>query len=117
MAKRRGVRIASINGGDRDNSIPWEASAVIVVPKAKVADLEKFVSAFGVILKSELEVTGPRLNSSLNATDRPAKVMNVKAPDMMLVAIHGTVNGALRMRDGRAGAGGNFKQHGNVHGG
>lgn len=94
-----GVRVVSINGGDRYNAIPREASAVAVVPKSKRAAFEKFVGDFAAVVKNELAVTEPKLSISAVTAKQPAKVMNPKAQAMMLSAIYGSVNGVQRMSD------------------
>ena len=99
-ARQFGICIASIEGGDRYNAIPREATAVVVAPEAQRADFEKFVVAYEAIVKSELAMTEPRLSISSAAAMPPKMVMKRQAQDSMLKAIHGSVNGVLRMSDG-----------------
>ena len=99
-AKAFGVRIASIEGGDRYNAIPREATAVLVVPQTQSAGFEKFVSGYEAIVKSELAATEPRLSIVLSEAPLPPKVMNRPSQDAMLNALYGSINGVLRMSDG-----------------
>ena len=99
-AKQFGIRIAAIEGGDRYNAIPREATAVLVVPQARSTGFEKFVSGYEAIVKSELAATEPRLSISLTEAPPPRKVMNRPSQEAMLDALYGSINGVLRMSDG-----------------
>jgi len=56
-----GVRIASIEGGNKHNAIPREASALIYVPKKAWANSVKTVAACEEIMKAELGKVDPDL--------------------------------------------------------
>jgi dipeptidase D len=98
-ADKYGVRIAAIEGGDRYNAIPREAVALVAVPAKKSDEFQAYVSAFEKAVKSELASAEPGLSISIEQGEKPARVMNLKAQARMLAAIHGSVDGVLRMSD------------------
>jgi len=94
-----GVRVVSIEGGDRYNAIPRESSAVVAVPAGKSAAFEKYIAAFGKDVKAELSAVEPGLGVSAVQVKRSGKVMNTKSQSAMLDAVYGCINGVQRMSD------------------
>jgi di/tripeptidase len=49
-----GARLARIDGGSKRNAIPREARAVVVVPSARLADVQQAIVTWQAMVKSEL---------------------------------------------------------------
>ena len=49
----RGVRLASIEGGNKRNAIPRETEAVVVVPKKLIDEVKMAVASFDALFKTE----------------------------------------------------------------
>ena len=56
-----GVRLASIEGGNKHNAIPREAEALVCVPKKKWDDAVKLVAACQDVVRAELGTVDPDL--------------------------------------------------------
>jgi dipeptidase D len=94
-----GVRVASIDAGDRYNAITREAVALVVVPAGKAPGFEEYVKTFDKSAKAELAAVDPGLSAAAARADAPKRVMNAKAQASMLAAVYGSINGVQRMSD------------------
>jgi dipeptidase D len=56
-----GVRISTLNGGNKSNAIPREAEAMVYIPNKKLNDASAIVSQYNSIIKDEL----PHVESEL----------------------------------------------------
>lgn len=59
LADRSGARLAAVNGGNKRNAIPREASALVAVPARKLADARALVDEWQAIARSELATVDP----------------------------------------------------------
>src|SRR5579872_3940985 len=74
--ERMPVAIAEVNGGNKRNAIPREASAVVVVDAARVAALKAAVAAYEAEAKSDLGAFDPGLRVTVEAVARPAQTID-----------------------------------------
>jgi dipeptidase D len=93
------LRLASLSGGDRPNAIPRDASAVVTLPKAKAAALERAVQDYAAVVRSELAAADPGVSVAATPVDLPARVMHEKDQRAMVAALYGSINGVQRMSD------------------
>ena len=82
-----GVRISSINGGNKRNAIPRESEALVSVPSAKTAKVKKLVSSLNAELKAEIASVDPELSITIAAVKDAAKV-KVLAPAVQTDILH-----------------------------
>lgn len=92
-----GIRLSSATGGDLRNAIPRESHAVLVVPKEKAADFQKFVSNYNTIYRNEFSETEPDLSFTASETDMPARVAAEAEQYKMIRSVFATPHGVERM--------------------
>ena len=97
------LSLATFNGGSLRNAIPREASVVLTVPAAQVAQLQQQVQAFEALLQQELAAVEPALKLSLDETTLPAQVMTDAAQATLINLLNICPNGVMRMSDEIAG--------------
>ena len=94
-----GVRIASINGGNKHNAIPREAEALVFVPRKKWGEALALVQECQSMMKAELATAEPDLVISLN--ERPGvkrgKVIPRPAQNRILQTLSGLPHGVIKM--------------------
>jgi dipeptidase D len=103
LEKDFAIRIASIDGGSLRNAIPREAFAVFVAPAGKSADMKKTVDALFKLAAAELSMTDEGLKITMDATNTPAHVMDVKTQKNVIMGIYACPNGVMRMSDAMPG--------------
>jgi dipeptidase D len=94
-----GLRIASLNGGDRYNAIPREAYAVVAVPESESDSFAKYVQEFEATVQKELSATEPGLVIKAEEADLPAKLMVEPSAVNLISAVYSCPNGVMRMSD------------------
>lgn len=97
------LSLAAFNGGSLRNAIPREASVVLTVPAAKVAQLQQQVQAFEALLQQELAAVEPALKLTLAETTLPSQVMTAAAQATLINLLNSCPNGVMRMSDEIAG--------------
>jgi dipeptidase D len=75
LLDRLPLAIAAVNGGSKSNAIPREASAVVVLDAARVADLKSLVAAGETDARAELGSFDPGLRIAVETAARPAEVI------------------------------------------
>jgi dipeptidase D len=94
----QGVRLASLEGGDKHNAIPRECEAVICVPAKQWAAAVEAVAAFEATAKAELATVDPGLAISLEKKGtRPGKVLKRGLQQKVLRALAAMPHGVLKM--------------------
>ncbi len=94
----QGVRVSSIDGGNKHNAIPREAQAVVVLPKAKWDIALELVVEWGGIVKAELATVEPDLAVSLQEhTAKKAKVIKKAVLRKILQTIAALPHGVTKM--------------------
>lgn len=93
-----GVRLSSIEGGNKHNAIPREAEALVFVPKKKWKAALTTIDTFNTIAKSELSTVDPDLSVSMTeAQVKKGKVIKKKLQDQILRTISGLPHGVIKM--------------------
>lgn len=94
-----GVRIASINGGNKHNAIPREAEAIVFVPRKSWGEALALVQECQSIMKAEVGTTEPDLVITL--TEQPGvkrgKVMSRPVQKKILQTVSALPHGVIKM--------------------
>lgn len=94
-----GVRVSSVNGGNKRNAIPREAEALVFVPVVKSSAAKKLVASLNTVLRAEIATVDPDLSVTIApATD--AKKARVFAPQLqanVLRTIAALPHGVIKM--------------------
>ncbi len=96
-SKALGISIATIDGGSLRNAIPRESFSVITLDADKTAALEKMLTEYAVIIKSEYNTTDPNINLLWEETAVPANVLPQDVQKSLLSAVYACPNGIYRM--------------------
>jgi len=96
-ARKCGLKLSSINGGNMRNAIPRESFAVVTVPAAKTDGFQKEVTGFLAIISAELAGVEPEVSFVADPVECPATVMDKPSQDKFLNLIYAMPNGAVRM--------------------
>ena len=93
-----GVRVVSIDGGNKHNAIPREAQTVVVIPKAKRDIALEMVVEWNSIVKAELATMEPDLDVSLqDLPSKKVKVMKRGVAKKILQTIAALPHGVTKM--------------------
>ena len=94
-----GGRIARIDGGNKRNAIPREASALLFVPKAKLGDAKAIVAEMNGTAKAELATVEPDLLVSASQAQgvKKARVLKRNLQKKLLLTIAGLPHGVIKM--------------------
>lgn len=93
-----GVRIASIDGGNKHNAIPREARAVVVIAQAKWDAAQKLVEEWNGTAKAELASVEPDLKVSLDKQSvKRVKPMKKTTQRKVLMTIAALPHGVTKM--------------------
>ncbi|MCL2039864.1 MAG: aminoacyl-histidine dipeptidase [Bacteroidetes bacterium] len=91
------ILLSSFNGGSKHNSIPAEATAVVVVSPEKEAEFKKIVSDMNDTFKHEFILVEPNAKITYNACEMPDKVMTREEQFKLLASFYAVAHGVLRM--------------------
>lgn len=91
------VKLAEANGGSLRNAIPREGWALVAVDKSKEKAFLDFVKSYEQTVKNEYKTSDPDLKIAVESAQVPAKVMDHKAQDTFINAVHAAPNGVIRM--------------------
>lgn len=89
--------LAHIDGGNLRNAIAREAYAVVLIPKNKISDWEKFVKKFTDDVKFEYRTTEPNLDILLESVSQPAEVFDKESFFKVTNSIYACPHGVLAM--------------------
>ncbi len=92
-------RLSYFEGGNMRNAIPREATVIGVVEPEKWEDMKVFIENFTDILKKELQLTEPNLNTNVEKIELPKKVINQEDALRGVNLIYALPNGTMRMSD------------------
>lgn len=92
-----GVRIASIDGGNKGNAIPREAEALLFLPAKNLDDASARVGEFNTIIKAELKTTEPNLTITLEGVKAKGKVLKKPLQKKILQTISALPHGVMKM--------------------
>lgn len=96
-ARKYGLRLSSIDGGNMRNAIPREAFAVVTIPSANVIDFQNDVVVFLTTISAELAGVESDISFIAEPVERPDTVMEKTSQDKLLNLIYAIPNGAIRM--------------------
>jgi dipeptidase D len=92
-----GLKLASIEGGDKHNAIPREATAVVQVAAGKRALVEKTVKEQLEGFRAEHATAEPELSAAVSETDRPTEVLTADAGRRAIALIQAIPHGVVAM--------------------
>lgn len=95
--KNFGVRLSSIDGGNKHNAIPREAFATVLVPSDKTADFESFVADHNNVVKAEYATKEPNLEITATKTDSPSRIMTKEFQGRLVASFYAQPHGVIRM--------------------
>ncbi len=73
MLERYGAKVADFNGGSLRNAIPFEADAVIALPKEKATAALRYANEILKICRTRFEQSDPGFNWSITKVNKPAR--------------------------------------------
>jgi dipeptidase D len=94
-----GVRISTLNGGNKSNAIPREAEAMIYIPVKKLNDASAVVSQYNSIIKDELTSAESELAVILEEVKGKAKgkVLKKGLQKKILLTVSAFPHGVVKM--------------------
>jgi dipeptidase D len=93
-----GVRISTIEGGNKHNAIPREADALVCVPKKKWDDALKMVAGCQGVVRAELGSVDPDLAITLTVRkSKKVKVLKKAVQKKVLQTIAALPHGVIKM--------------------
>ena len=95
--ERFDIRLSSFNAGSKHNSIPAEATAIVLVKPDKKADFEKYISQMSDTFKNEFVLNEPNGKITCSACDTPDRVLTSDAQFKLLASFYAVAHGVLRM--------------------
>ncbi len=96
-AEKRGIRLASIDGGGLRNAIPREAEAVILIPTAQRAAFAEAVEAYEKTVTAEFAGIEDSISIRLEACAAPAEGIPADVASKLTRAVVGCPDGVVRM--------------------
>jgi dipeptidase D len=96
---KMGVRISTLEGGNKSNAIPREADAVIYVPNKKLNNASAIVSQYNSILREELSTVEPELAILFEEVKgkKKGKVLKKVIQKKILQTISALPHGVIKM--------------------
>jgi dipeptidase D len=96
---KSGVRVSSLNGGNKSNAIPREAEAMVYIPNNKLNDASAVVSQYNSIIKDELNRVESDLAIILEEVKSKAKgkVLKKALQKKILATISALPHGVMKM--------------------
>jgi len=93
------VQLKSINGGNRTNAIPREASAILFIKNKELSDIKKFISKLISKIKVLFDGIDPNLDISIQQQEKfgDNEVISKKIQDNILNVLYTLPNGPLSM--------------------
>jgi dipeptidase D len=93
-----GVRLSSIEGGNKHNAIPREAEAVVYIPKKKWSDAMEAIGEFNARAKAEVSTVDPDLKVTLEEVKlKKGKVMKRSLQKKLLMTLSALPHGVMKM--------------------
>ncbi len=98
LADACGARLASVNGGNKRNAIPREASALVLVPRTRLAAAQALVDTWQATVRDELKSVEPDLRVSAEpARARRPRVLTRKLQKQVTRVIAALPHGVIKM--------------------
>ena len=91
------ARLASWQGGNMRNAIPFKAEAVLTLPKENIAALKEIADDWKATFNDEFKLIEPQgIEVLVEEVDTPAKEVPVEIQDNLINAIYGCHDGVIR---------------------
>jgi dipeptidase D len=97
-----GLRLASLQGGEHHNSIPSQATALVMLPAANYQALDDYLKQSEATFRAELAAVEPKLAVQWITSTVPGPapaVMTLASQNEVLDALYANAQGVLRMSD------------------
>ena len=91
------ARLASWQGGNMRNAIPFKAEVVLALPKAEVEHLEKLVKEQKELIEDEFKTIENNVEFFTESVEAPKNLVPEEIQDNLIDAIYACHNGVLRM--------------------
>jgi len=91
------ARLASWQGGNMRNAIPFKAEVVLALPKAEVEHLEKLVKEQKALIEDEFKTIENNVEFFTENVEAPKNLVPEEIQDNLIDAIYACHNGVLRM--------------------
>ena len=92
-----GARLASWEGGNMRNAIPFKAEVVLALPQSKVTALKDMVARQKALLEDEFKGIEPNVEFFVEDVEKPANLVPADVQEKLINAIYACHNGVLRM--------------------
>jgi dipeptidase D len=94
-----GVRVSTLEGGNKSNAIPRESEAVVYVPNKKLNDASAIVSQYNSILREELSTVEPDLAILIEEVKgkKKGKVLKKTIQKKILQTLSALPHGVMKM--------------------
>lgn len=92
-----GARLATWQGGNMRNAIPFKAEVVLALPKDKVEELKKMTEEQRLAIEDEFKTIEHDVVFTAEETEAPATLVPVEIQDNLVDAIYACHNGVVRM--------------------
>ncbi len=92
-----GGRIARIDGGNKRNAIPRDATALVFVPRARLEAARAAVAEFDAIARAELATVEPDLRVSAQPSKARGKVFKRALQNRLLRTLQALPHGVIKM--------------------
>ncbi len=102
-SRKFGLRINTIDGGNKRNAVAREAKAIVTIPENNFADLQAFIDSFTKDVKNELAVTEPNLDICTKEVELPDFVIDTKTQTNLLNSVYACLHGVFEMSRSIAG--------------
>jgi dipeptidase D len=93
----RGGRLVRLDGGNKRNAIPRDASALLMVPKARLEAARADVAAFDAVARAELATVEPDLRVTATAVKARGRVFTRALQKKLLRTLQGLPHGVHKM--------------------
>ncbi|RPJ58048.1 MAG: aminoacyl-histidine dipeptidase [Acidobacteria bacterium] len=93
-----GMRLSKIDGGNKRNAIPREASATVVLPSGKDAEARRIVNEMNETIRAEFSTVEPDLQITVDkAAADGGKALSAEQQEKILRGIAGLPHGVIKM--------------------
>ncbi len=98
LEQRITIRIASLEGGLKDNAIPREVSASVVISSDEIGDFKNYIAEITEVLQKEYAVPEPGLSVEVNVSDEQSvNVLAMMSMQKVLFYLRNVPNGVMHM--------------------
>ena len=97
MARSSDIRLASLSGGGKENAIPSNSEAIILVSSQDTHTLEFSVREYLKLLHQELSITEPNLQITAEPVEYQGKAMTLESSRRLIFTIHQIPTGLQKM--------------------